>query len=146
MLLEDDLLLGEGIKVGLNQKGFNVDWITDGKTGKVALFAAPYDAVVLDLTLRVGDTAWVACSETDRTGVNPDCSRRTNERVDGLRFGAGLSVQTLCATCLEALIRRTHGQTESLLTHGNFSLDPLSLVATAGGESLALKPKEFALS
>jgi len=51
LLIEDDALIGDGLKAGLGKKGFTVDWFTDGKLGKAALFAAPYDAVILDLTL-----------------------------------------------------------------------------------------------
>lgn len=43
------------------------------------------------------------------------------------------------------LIRRTHGQTQSVLQHGPVTLDPVSLIATLEGETLVLKPKEFAL-
>ncbi len=51
LLIEDDSLIGEGLKLGLTKSGFSVDWFTDGKTGLDALSSAPYDAVVLDLTL-----------------------------------------------------------------------------------------------
>jgi hypothetical protein len=46
---------------------------------------------------------------------------------------------------LEALVRRSHGQTHSELRHGKVTLDPTRLVATLDGEPLTLKPKEFAL-
>ena len=73
-----------------------------------------------------------------------------NQRVEGLRLGAD---DYLCkpfalievAARLEALVRRSHGQTRSELRHGKVTLDPTSLVATLEGETLALKPKEFAL-
>lgn len=49
------------------------------------------------------------------------------------------------AARLEALVRRSHGQARSELRHGKVTLDPASLVATLEGETLVLKPKEFAL-
>lgn len=49
------------------------------------------------------------------------------------------------AARLEALIRRAHGQSSSELRHGKVILDPNRLTASLDGESLALKPKEFAL-
>jgi two-component system response regulator QseB len=49
------------------------------------------------------------------------------------------------AARLEALVRRSHGQARSELRHGSVVLDPTSLIATRNGETLALKPKEFAL-
>ena len=33
LLVEDDKLIGDGIKAGLSKMGFSVDWFTDGKTG-----------------------------------------------------------------------------------------------------------------
>ncbi len=34
LLVEDDKLIGDGIKAGLSKMGFNVDWFTDGKPGR----------------------------------------------------------------------------------------------------------------
>ncbi len=73
-----------------------------------------------------------------------------SQRVEGLRLGAD---DYLCkpfalievAARLEALIRRAHGQSSSELRHGKVSLDPNRLTASLDGESLVLKPKEFAL-
>jgi two-component system response regulator QseB len=73
-----------------------------------------------------------------------------NQRVEGLRLGAD---DYLCkpfalievGARLEALVRRSHGQTRSELRHGKVTLDPTRLVATLDGETLTLKPKEFAL-
>ena len=51
LLVEDDRLLGDGIRAGLMQAGFAVDWVQDGRAGELALAGEPYDAVVLDLGL-----------------------------------------------------------------------------------------------
>mgnify|MGYP000076122642 CR=1 FL=1 len=51
LLVEDDPLIGNGLQIGLTKSGFIVDWFTDGQSGLNALIGAPYDAVVLDLTL-----------------------------------------------------------------------------------------------
>lgn len=51
LLIEDDALIGDGLKVGLEKLGFSVDWFTDGAEGEEALFQAPYAAVILDLGL-----------------------------------------------------------------------------------------------
>lgn len=51
LLIEDDGLIGDGLKTGLSKLGFTVDWFTDGEDGFEALLQAPYDAVVLDLGL-----------------------------------------------------------------------------------------------
>ncbi|WP_380023329.1 two-component system response regulator QseB [Enterobacter hormaechei] len=149
LLVEDDRLIGDGIKAGLSKMGFNVDWFTDGKTGQAALYTAPYDAVVLDLTLPEIDgleilRAWRESGKSEPVLILT-ARDALNQRVEGLRLGAD---DYLCkpfalievAARLEALVRRSHGQARSELRHGKVTLDPASLVAT-----LVLKPKEFAL-
>ncbi|MEX6047896.1 quorum sensing response regulator transcription factor QseB [Enterobacter hormaechei] len=156
LLVEDDKLIGDGIKAGLSKMGFNVDWFTDGKTGQAALYTAPvpYDAVVLDLTLPEIDgleilRAWRESGKSEPVLILT-ARDALNQRVEGLRLGAD---DYLCkpfalievAARLEALVRRSHGQARSELRHGKVTLDPASLVATLEGETLGLKPKEFAL-
>lgn len=60
LLVEDDTLIGDGIKAGLSKMGFSVDWFTEGRPGKEALYSAPYDAVILDLTPPHGRTGYFA--------------------------------------------------------------------------------------
>lgn len=71
LLIEDDSLIGDGIKVGLSKLGFTVDWFDDGTDGKEALLQTPYDAVVLDLGLPAL-TAFPSCAP----GGMPDLIRR----------------------------------------------------------------------
>ncbi|MGR5942525.1 quorum sensing response regulator transcription factor QseB [Enterobacter sp. C4G1] len=154
LLVEDDRLIGDGLKAGLTKMGFSVDWFTEGKTGKAALYAAPYDAVVLDLTLPEIDGLDILREWRENGRSEPvlilTARDALNQRVEGLRLGAD---DYLCkpfalvevAARLEALVRRSHGQARSELRHGSVVLDPTSLIATRNGETLALKPKEFAL-
>lgn len=154
LLVEDDRLIGDGIKAGLTKMGFCVDWFTDGETGRSALYSAPYDAVVLDLTLPGLDglqilREWRAQGR-DEPVLILTARDALDQRVEGLRLGAD---DYLCkpfalievAARLEALVRRSHGQAHSELRHGKITLNPTSLVATLNGETLVLKPKEFAL-
>ena len=127
LLVEDDRLIGDGIKAGLSKMGFNVDWFTDGKTGQSALYTAPYDAVVLDLTLPEIDgleilRAWRESGKSEPVLILT-ARDALNQRVEGLRLGAD---DYLCkpfalievAARLEALVRRSHGQARSELRHG----------------------------
>lgn len=154
LLIEDDKLIGDGIKTGLGKMGFSIDWFTDGKEGKVALYSAPYDAVILDLTLPGMDGLDILREWREKSHTEPvlilTARDALSQRVEGLRLGAD---DYLCkpfalievAARLEALIRRAHGQASNVLRHGAVELDPAKLIATLEGESLALKPKEFAL-
>lgn len=52
LLVEDDRLLGDGIKEGLIDAGYTVDWLTDGESARSALLTQrTFDAVVLDIGL-----------------------------------------------------------------------------------------------
>ncbi|WP_318390566.1 quorum sensing response regulator transcription factor QseB [Enterobacter sp.] len=154
LLVEDDSAIGDGLRVGLSKMGFTLDWFTDGIQGKAALYSAPYDAVILDLTLPGMDGLAVLREWREKGQTCPvlilTARDALAQRVEGLRLGAD---DYLCkpfalvevAARLEALIRRTHGQASSELRHGQVTLDPQRLVVTHQGETLALKPKEFAL-
>lgn len=153
-LVEDDKLIGDGIKVGLTKMGFSIDWFTRGEEGKTALYTAPYDAAILDLTLPGIDGLDILREWRNQGRHEPvlilTARDALSQRVEGLRLGAD---DYLCkpfalievAARLEALIRRTHGQSSSELRHGHVALDPIGLTVTVNGDNLALKPKEFAL-
>ena len=154
LLIEDDKLIGDGLKAGLTKMGFTVDWFTDGLQGQSALSLAPYDAVVLDLSLPGIDGLDILkyWRRNDRTEPVLILTARDalEQRVEGLQLGAD---DYLCkpfalievATRLQVLIRRNHGQAQSTLCHAGVELDPIKLTVTRDGEPLQLKPKEFAL-
>ncbi len=154
LLVEDDRLIGDGIKVGLGRMGFTVDWIGDGLAAREAPHSAPYDAALLDLSLPGMDGLEVL-REWRRNGITLPVLVLTardalEQRVTGLDAGAD---DYLCkpfalaevAARLNALMRRSHGQLEPLLTHGEVSFDPRSRAVRRGGEEIALAPKEILL-
>ena len=51
LIVEDDDLLGDAVATGLRQLGHVVDWFVDGVLADAALSDAPFDAIVLDLSL-----------------------------------------------------------------------------------------------
>ena len=51
LLVEDDVLLGEGISLGLKQDNFVVEWIKDGITAELMINNENFDAIILDLGL-----------------------------------------------------------------------------------------------
>ena len=55
LLAEDDTLLGDGLRAGLRQQGFLVDWVRDGVAAERELTAGDYQAAVLDLGLPLKD-------------------------------------------------------------------------------------------
>ncbi|KAG1522926.1 hypothetical protein G6F51_014567 [Rhizopus arrhizus] len=51
LIIEDDPLIGDGLKSGLRLLGYAVDWFSNSREGDQALGVVHYDAVVLDLGL-----------------------------------------------------------------------------------------------
>ncbi len=152
LLIEDDNMIGDGIKAGLGKLGFTLDWFTDGKMGKAALDSAPYDAVILDLSLP-GLDGMQLLREWRREGKDTPVLILTardalEQRVSGLKAGAD---DYLCkpfalvevAARLQALIRRRHGQITPIVTHGSLQFDPASRSATLNGEVVVLTQREI---
>ena len=55
LLAEDDPLLGDGLRAGLRQLGFLVDWVRNGEAAERELRTQSYAAAVLDLGLPLKD-------------------------------------------------------------------------------------------
>ncbi|ATO35395.1 Transcriptional regulatory protein QseB [Dickeya dianthicola] len=154
LLIEDDRLIGDGIKAGLIKLGFNVDWFTRGRDGLAALPVAPYDAVVLDLSLPEIDGLEILRQWRQRGYDVPvlilTARDAIEQRVQGLQQGAD---DYLCkpfeltevAARLQALIRRRYGQLQPVLAHGAVALDLGSRQVTLNGAPLTLKSRELAL-
>lgn len=154
LLIEDDKIIGDGIKVGLSQLGFTLDWFSDGKLGKQALGSAPYDAVILDLSLPGIDgldllREWRQAGE-DVPVLILTARDALSQRVDGLQSGAD---DYLCkpfalaevAARLQALIRRRHGRLSAQLTHGRLVFDTAARSVTLDGALVTLTPRELAV-
>ena len=154
LVIEDDRLIGDGIKAGLIKLGFSVDWFTDGKEGLTALGSAPFDAVVLDLSLPGIDGLEILRQWRQQGQDEPvlilTARDALEQRVAGLQQGAD---DYLCkpfalsevAARLQALIRRRHGQLQPVFSHGAVVMESVSHTVTLEGEPLLLKSRELAL-
>lgn len=154
LLIEDDPLIGDGLKLGLTKSGFSVDWFHDGKSGYTALSSAEYDAVVLDLTLPQMDGLEILQQwrrENQNVPVLILTARDTlDERVSGLQRGAD---DYLCkpfalaevAARLQALIRRRYGQTNPVLEYGAVKLDTHLRQVSFNNQEVSLTSREYKL-
>ena len=150
LLIEDDRIIGDGIKAGLTKQGFSVDWFTEGTQGRAGLFVADYDAVILDLSLPGADGLdilryWRGKSQNVPVLVLT-ARDSLDQRVQGLNLGADdylgkpFALEELTAR-LRALVRRYHGQSASILVHGSVSFNPENRSVFQNGESIPLSPK-----
>jgi two-component system response regulator QseB len=154
LIVEDDALLGDGLAGGLRALGFAVDWFRDGGAADAALMSAPYEAIVLDLSLPGGDgMEWLARwrRRGDTTPVLILTARDAlDSRVAGLDSGADdylvkpVAIAELAAR-LRALTRRARGRPEPLWRHGALEYDPAAKRVTWRGEPVELTSRELAL-
>jgi two-component system, OmpR family, response regulator QseB len=154
LLAEDDPLLGDGLRAGLRQQGFQVDWVRDGNAAERELRAQPYGAAVLDLGLPHKDGLDVLAAAR-AAGVRVPVLVLTArdavpDRILGLDLGADdyvvkpADLHELAAR-LRALVRRAHGQPQECLTAQDVLLDPAAHTVRKGGELVALSSREFDL-
>lgn len=154
LLVEDDSLLGDGLRAGLRQLGFVVDWVRDGEAAERELRTESYAAAVLDLGLPRKDGLDVLAS-VRRAGVATPVLVLTArdavpERIRGLNAGADdyvikpVDLNELAAR-LRALVRRAHSQPLECLSAQNVLLDPAARSVRQAGESVALSTREFDL-
>lgn len=154
LLVEDDPLLGDGIRAGLSLAGYAADWVRNGEQALAALASHQYDACVLDLGLPGKDGIAVLQEmrrRGDRSPVLVLTARDTQaDKIGGLDAGADdyltkpFDLAELQAR-IRALLRRAGGQTQPLLTHRAVALDPASKRVTCAGQDVALSAREFAL-
>ena len=154
LLVEDDILIGDGLYMGLEKLGFTVDWFKDGLDGKEALFQTPYDAIVLDITLPGQDglsilKEWRAIGRKEPVLILT-AKGDVNHRVLGLDSGADdylakpFSLSEVAAR-LKALIRRWHNELRPEITNGNLCLNINTRTVTFSGQPVILSPKELTL-
>jgi DNA-binding response OmpR family regulator len=154
LLVEDDALLGDGIKRGLRHIGFTVDWIRDGKQGECALSGEDYAAAVLDVSLPRQDGLALLKSVRNRGLRTPILVlSMCDTKLDTLKvFDAGaddcivkpVDMEELAAR-LRALIRRSTGHATPCIEVGAVKIDPASQQAWLDGERVKLSAREFAV-
>ena len=152
LLVEDDSLLGDGIRVGLTQAGFAVDWAKDGQAAKLALEAEAYALVVLDLGLpRLSGTdllKWLRASGKDTPVLILTARDTVADRVGGLDAGADdylvkpFDLDELAAR-IRALLRRSGGRAAPLIVRGPLQVDPAARRVSLDGQTVELSPREY---
>ncbi len=154
LLVEDDRILGDGLRLALRHHTYVVDWMIDGPSADQALKNNQYEAVVLDLGLpgKSGlDVLKGMRKRKDSTPVMILTARDSvNDRVLGLDTGADdfvvkpFDLDEVCAR-LRALQRRSNGRVAPLIEHRSIVLDPLSRSVNCLGNPVELTAREFDL-
>ncbi|BAO44749.1 response regulator [Thiolapillus brandeum] len=154
LLLEDDTLLGECARVGLAQRDFSVEWVTEIRQARRILWGNGHECLLLDLNLPDGD-GLEFLRELRQSGCNVPvivitARYQVEERIKGLEYGADdyltkpYSLDELAAR-LRAVLRRQKGRASNILTCGDIYMDPLAMLTRIADEPVDLPPMKFRL-
>lgn len=154
LLVEDDEMVGDGIRSGLEALGHTSDWVRSAGAADGALAVSRFDVVVLDLGLPDEDGV-VLLRRWRKQGKSVPVLVLTArdavpDRVAGLNAGADdylpkpFDLAELVAR-LHSLQRRAGGRSSNVIRHGRIEFDPSKMEARLDGEPVALTRREMAV-
>nr|WP_316643402.1 response regulator [uncultured Roseateles sp.] len=164
LLVEDDRMIGEGLRAALRLEGYAVDWVRDVAAAQGTLASERFDLVLLDLGLPPGGGAASTDPTADGLTVLRGLRARQDqtpvivltardgagERVKGLDSGADdyivkpFELDELNAR-IRAVMRRHSGRGQALLGYGGVTLDPATRQVTLNGQPVVLSARELAV-
>ena len=139
LVIEDEKLLADSIRILLSKKGFDVEVACDGETGEEYAKLGIYDLLILDVMMP-GMNGYEIAEKVRamKCGVPILMLTAKSELEDRIR---GLNSGELLA-CINALLRRQGSQVDEV-SFGNTSLDLSSAMLLCGTNSIRLSAKEF---
>jgi two-component system, OmpR family, response regulator len=154
LVVEDDRTVGQYVKRGLAEAGYQVDLVGDGAEGLQLASDGHYDVLVLDLRLPSMEGRDVLRTLRDRGNPVPVLVLTAQDTVDfkvqALRMGADdyvtkpFALEELLAR-VEALSRRPKAIAPPVLRVADLALDTGSREVVRAGRSIELTPKEYAV-
>ncbi|MCW8964909.1 MAG: response regulator transcription factor [Gammaproteobacteria bacterium] len=154
LLVEDDPLLGDGLVTAMQNDGYTVDWLKDGKHALQAIKTEDFNLVLLDLGLPGMDGLEVI-RQTRKKSIDVPILILTardaiDDRVTGLDLGADdymtkpFDVNELHAR-LRSLIRRSHGRASPLLERAGIRINPSDKSVSYRDKPVSLSSKEYSV-
>jgi DNA-binding response OmpR family regulator len=159
LLVEDDVMVASGIKLGLSDAGYAVDWVGSAERALEVTQAEAFDVAVVDIGLPRMDG--LALTEALRKAGHTmpvlilTARDALQDRVQGLDMGADdymvkpFELPELLAR-LRALLRRSQAATSATLSFGPLELDTAQRLAcirldgSGGGPiPIELGPREW---
>ena len=154
LVIEDEKMLADSIKSMLQQKGFQVETVYDGESGKEYAELGIYDLLILDVMMPKMD-GWMVCQEIRKNSKVPiimlTAKSSEADELKGFELGVDeyiskpFSPKILVAR-VEAVLRRSNGmQPEEILRAGDISIDKSAHMVSIDGKNVDLSYKEFEL-
>ena len=156
LLVEDDVLVASGIKLGLSDAGYAVDWVGSAERALEVTLSEAFDIAVIDIGLPQMNGLMLTQALRDNGHTMPvlilTARDALQDRVQGLDKGADdymvkpFELPELLAR-LRALLRRSQAATSAVLKFGPVELDTANHAACIRGASgvlpLELGPREW---
>ena len=154
LMIEDDTVLGAGVRDQIKAEGHSVDWVTRLDEAREYLLSAAYDLVLLDLMLPDGRGLPFLREMRRRGEVTPviilTALDQISDRIEGLNAGADdymvkpFDLSELSAR-LAAVARRYAGNPNPLLSFGPLEIDMAARSVLRDGKQVPLTAREWTL-
>jgi len=154
LLVEDERRLAGAVQRGLEDAGFAVEVVHDGRTGYWMAREQVFDAIVLDIMLPEMN-GYDVCRRLREDGVWTPILMLTAkdgeyDEAEALDLGADDYLrkpfaQVVLVARLHALLRRGAPQRPVELSCGDLALDPGKRTVARGETAIELTPREFSL-
>lgn len=152
LLVEDDVMVASGIKLGLTNAGYTVDWVGSAERAEQALEIDSFDLAIVDIGLPGIDGLELTRRLRTRGLAMPvlilTARDALHDRVQGLDLGADdymlkpFELPELLAR-LRALLRRSQSATSAVLGFGPLEMDTAMRRVTLAGNPMELGPREW---
>jgi len=157
LLVEDDPLIADGVKVALEKEDYAVDQLDNGLYALQALQNESFDLVVLDVGLPGLDGFQVLNQLRHAKSRNADvpvliltARDAIDDRIQGLDHGADdymikpFDILELIAR-IRALTRRSKGRANTIIRYKDLEVDPAAHSIQYKKHAVKLLPKEFSV-
>lgn len=152
LIIEDEVDLAKALKRGFKPFGYAVDLAFDGLDGENKALIADYDVIILDLNLPGKDGIDI-CRDLRKKGcasaiIMLTARNQISDKTKGLDSGADdylakpFAFDELRAR-IQALLRRSYGIRNPVITIGRLTVDPASRTAVYDGRTVKLTTREF---
>lgn len=154
LIVEDEHLIANALKKGLEQEHYTVDLAFDGQNGFDLASSGDYDLVLLDLMLPKMDGIEICTKLRQEQNHVPilmlTAKSQIEDKIKGLNCGADdyltkpFAFEELLAR-IRALSRRPQKTATEIITVGDLSLNLSNYEITRQKKSISLSSKEYSL-
>ncbi|WP_025995300.1 heavy metal response regulator transcription factor [Pseudomonas viridiflava] len=155
LIVEDQSRTGQFLRQGLNEAGFDTEWVADGRAGQQRALSGDHALLILDVMLPDCD-GWEILESVRAAGLDTPVLFLTardaiEDRVHGLELGADdylvkpFAFSELLARVRTLLRRGGSATVETHLQIADLRLDLMRREVERNGQRIVLTAKEFTL-